>query len=379
MWVIILFKRIIFILSALIFAFPFCAYADGINASAAIVTDAKTGAVLYEKNAYIPLPVASTTKIMTALLAIESGRLDERLTVTADMLTSEGSSLGLKAGDRLSFYDLTVGMMLTSGNDAADCTAIILAGSKKAFAEMMNRRAAEIGMLNTEFVTPSGLDEGGHHSTAYDMALLTAEAVSCDIFCEIVSKQSADIKINGKTVTVYNHNKLLARDKSIFGVKTGYTRRAGRCLVTAKKYKGNTVICVTLNCPDDWETHLRLYKKCQPSYKKQRFSGGVVLPTASGDKRELGCSYAFELYSPEKLDVREYFFPFLYAPVGKGDAVGTVCVYSKSILIERLPIEADEVLLYNGTEQFGKTPEVYGGVRSRIKEKIGRAHRAGQG
>ncbi|MGN1203266.1 MAG: D-alanyl-D-alanine carboxypeptidase family protein, partial [Eubacterium sp.] len=229
--------------------FPITAYGTDISAQSAIVMDADTGIILYEKNAYEERSIASTTKIMTALLAIESSRLDETVKITDIMLQTEGSSLGLKAGDTLTLNDLVIGMMLTSGNDSANAIACFLSGDLEEFSALMNKRAGEIGMYNTYFVTPSGLDEGGHHSTAHDMALLTAVAVKNETFCKIVSMQSAKITISSNEVVVYNHNKLLSMDNDIFGVKTGYTEKAGRCLVSAKKYHGNKLICVTLNAP----------------------------------------------------------------------------------------------------------------------------------
>lgn len=329
---------------------PINTYAAQCSAVSAIVVDADTMTILYEKNAFAQRPMASTTKIMTALLALENGKMDETVTITSKMVQTEGSALGLKAGDKLTFYDLIVGMMLTSGNDAANSVAVLISGSIEAFAELMNKRASEIGMKNTLFVTPSGLDEGAHHSTAYDMALLTSYALKFETFCDIVSKSSAEIKISGKPLTVYNHNKLLGYDKSYFGVKTGYTSKAGRCLVSAKKYKGNKLICVTLSAPDDWNDHVNLYKEAMSKYKKASISSTLEFNAVGGEKNTFTGSYDKEYYFCTDAKFRVYYRPFYYAPINKGDKIGEVWVYNNNKLVERLPIEADEDVNYGRKE-----------------------------
>lgn len=359
MWVIILLKRFALILSMLLI-FPITACADDISAQSAIVIDADTGTILYEKNAYEERPIASTTKIMTALLAIESGRLDETVKITDEMLQTEGSSLGLKKNDTITLNDLVVGMMLTSGNDSANAVAYHLAGGLKEFSDLMNKRAGEIGMKNTYFVTPSGLDEGGHHSTAYDMAILTAAAVDNEAFCKIVSMQSAKITISGKEVTVYNHNRLLAMDESIFGVKTGYTEKAGRCLVSAENYYGNKLICVTLCAPDDWNDHINLLNQSEKKYNEYEISDTVNINIVGASVNTVTASYKKKYYILSDLKLEIYHSPFVYAPVKAGDILGYVYVYSNENLVERLPIEADEDVKYYGGQKRSTTSEIYG-------------------
>lgn len=338
-----MFKKFAFVL-AVLFLLPINAYAADCSAVSAVVIDADTGIILYEKNAYEERSIASTTKIMTALIAVESNRLDEQVKITAPMLQTEGSSLGLREGDKLTLYDLVVGMMLTSGNDSANAVAYFISGSVEGFSVIMNRRAQEIGMKNSFFVTPSGLDAENHHSTAYDMALLTAAAVKSDIFCEIVSKKSAEITISQNKITVYNHNRLLAMDESFFGVKTGFTKKAGRCLVSAKKYEGNTLICVTLSAPDDWNDHKSLLGECEKKYKKTTVSSSVEISAVGAQKSKITGSYRKEYYLLEEVKVKLYYFPFVYAPVKKGEKIGTAYIYYNNKLLERLPIEADEDL-----------------------------------
>lgn len=317
-----------------------------ISASCAVVMDAGSKTVLYGKAEGEKRSIASITKIMTALLAVESGKLDSLVKITPEMLGAEGSSLGLKENDTITLRDLVTGMMLTSDNDSANAAAYFLAGGIKEFAGMMNERAAKIGMRDTLFVTPSGLDEGDHHSTAYDMALLTAQAVENEIFSSIVSMKSAEITISSKPVTVYNHNRLLSLDKDIFGVKTGFTKKAGRTLVSAKKYNGNIIIAFTLNAPDDWNDHLKLYDECTGRYSLNRAEGTVNIPVAGGQTQNLTASYSKDFCTLEQTVCVLYYYPFVYAPVAKGEKIGTVCVYSNNKLIERLPITADEDIEY---------------------------------
>ena len=246
MWVIVLLKKITAFLFVLLFAFPNVAYSSAFSASSVCVMDMTTRQMLYENNIYEHRSVASTTKIMTCFLACKSGNLDETIKITSQMLDEcEGTMLYLKAGDTVTLYDLCVGMMLASGNDCANAVAFTLSGSLKAFADLMNSTASKLGMNNTHFITPSGLDDDKPYSCAYDMALLSANAMENEFFSEIVSMQSAEVTVSGEKKTIYNHNKLLGynlKDGEFVGIKTGFTENAGRCLVSAKKYKGNTII-----------------------------------------------------------------------------------------------------------------------------------------
>ena len=358
MWVIILLRRFAFVLCFL-FIIPFTCYGAENSASSAIVIDADTKTILYEKNAYGCRSMASTTKIMTALLAIESNMLDNNVVITAEMLDTEGSSLGLNVDDNITLNDLVIGMMLTSGNDSANAVAYFLGKDLNGFAEMMNAKAKEIGMKSTVFVTPSGLDEGEHHSTAYDMAVLGAYAIKNENFSNISAMKSADITISNKKITVYNHNKLLSMDENYIGIKTGYTSKAGRCLVSAKKCNGNNLVCVTMNAPDDWNDHIRLMNECGKKYKKRTVKEELKIPVVGSDAYAVNCRYKGEYYTLNELTVKLYHHPFVYAPVKKGDTVGIACVYKNDKLIERLPVKADEDLSYAEQER-NQTSEIYG-------------------
>lgn len=318
------------------------------SAAACVVVDAADGEIVYGHDAYARRSMASTTKIMTCLLACESGRLGETVKITKAMLTSEGSSAGLKAGDTVTLHDLVVAMLLASGNDAADAAAIYLAGSIEAFAEQMNARAALIGMHATTFVTPSGLDADEHMTTAYDMALLTMEALKNPVFASLCKLQRADITLGGEKVTLYNHNKLLSQIEGCSGVKTGYTKKSGRCLVTAVTRGHVTLICVTLNDPDDWQDHTGLYDLCFSQYRSVTVQDRITVDVVGSTAASVLCTYSGEVCvrDPQQLEIRLYYYPFLYAPVKKGDAIGTVLCYDNGNQIMELKIMAGESVNY---------------------------------
>ena len=240
------------------------AFAEGgpqVSAQAAIVIHADSGKVLYEKNADEQRSMASTTKIMTALIALETAAADDPVvTITDEMVRVEGSSMGLQPGDQLTLKSLAAGMLIVSGNDAANSAAIAISGSTEAFAEKMNQRAQELGMEHTHFVTPSGLDDDAHYSTARDMATLAAAAMKNPDFAAIVGQKAMNISFitPDQTRRYTNHNKLLNLYEGCTGVKTGFTKKSGRCLVSAAERDGIRLIAVTLNAPDDWNDHMAL-------------------------------------------------------------------------------------------------------------------------
>ncbi len=234
-----------------------------ISAKSAILMCADSGSIVFEEMAETPLPMASTTKIMTALLTLEFMRACENkeIEITEEMVRVEGTSMGLMPGNIVSLEALVQGMLLCSGNDAANAAAMAVSGSTEKFVSLMNDKANLIGMKNTKFVTPSGLDKDDHHSTAKDMAVLGAYAMENDDFAKIVSQKSMKVKfINpSKTVNLKNHNKLLRLYEGCIGIKTGFTKSAGRCLVSCAEKNGVRLICVTLNAPSDWDDHIKLY------------------------------------------------------------------------------------------------------------------------
>lgn len=232
------------------------ARAVGTSASAAILVDVDSGRVLYTQNADARMLIASTTKIMTALVAIENGDLSGIVTVGRDATLAEGTSMYLKVGDRLTLETLLYGLLLCSGNDAAVAIADAVGGSQAKFVAMMNRKAAELGMTHTSFANPNGLDAENHYSTAADMAKLACAAVENETLVRIASTRS--ITIGGRTMS--NHNKLLSMMDGCIGLKTGYTKAAGRTLVSCAVRNGQRLVAVTLQDGNDWADHQTLYE-----------------------------------------------------------------------------------------------------------------------
>lgn len=249
-------RLLIIFLCAFFLAMPQKVTAIGLSAECACVIDAMTGRIIYEKNMNKQHTMASTTKIMTALVALENSNPDDVVTVSENAAGTEGTSLYLKAGQKAAMKDLLYGLMLQSGNDAAIAIAEGVSGTVSDFAVLMNKKCEEIGVKNSSFKNPNGLDEDGHFTTAYDLAVITREAMKNEKFREIVSTKSKQI-LNG-TQTVSNHNKMLRQYEGCIGVKTGFTKKSGRCLVTAANRNGVEVIAVTLNAPDDWNDHRRM-------------------------------------------------------------------------------------------------------------------------
>ena len=229
-----------------------------VSARRCIVMDAGSGEVLYEKNADERSLIASTTKIMTGWLACQLVNLDAEYEIPAEAVGIEGSSIYLRSGERLTGEDLLRGMLLHSGNDAATALAIAACGTEAAFVEEMNLSAQDLGLRSTHFANPHGLDDAGNYSTARDLARLTAFALRDANFRAAVSAKTAVI---GGNRALTNHNKLLWRVEGCIGVKTGYTQAAGRILVSAAERGGRTIIVVTIDDPDDWRDHERLYER----------------------------------------------------------------------------------------------------------------------
>ena len=231
-----------------------------VSSHSIVLYEPESGRVLYEKDADTPRPMASTTKLMTALIAAEHLQMDSTVTVPETAVLVEGSSMGLRAGDVLTVRDLLAGLLLSSGNDAANTLALLVSGSLPKFAVLMNEKAAELGMMNTVFVTPSGLDEGDHHSTARDMALLGTAVLKVPPLAELCASKTATVHINSVAMTISNHNRLLHLYEDAVGLKTGYTKRSGKCLVSAATRDGVTLVVASLNGGDYWNDHMALYE-----------------------------------------------------------------------------------------------------------------------
>ena len=329
-----------------------------VSAQSAVVLTADTGTVLFEKDGHTPRPVASTTKIMTALLALEAAQEqgDPLVDITQEMVAVEGSSMGLQAGDSISLTGLAAGMLLASGNDAANAAALYLDGSLESFAARMNQRAAALGMEDTHFVTPSGLDgedaQGlGHLSTAYDMALLARAALEDQAFRQLCSSPSLAVEFAEpvKRVTYTNHNKLLAQYQGCVGVKTGFTKEAGRCLVSAAERDGALLIAVTLNAPNDWQDHTALLDYGFSQVEPYQLAGGDVrltVPVVGSPEEAVslrgsnGGEVTLPLGQGAQVERVVRVPKFLYAPVEAGEQVGEICWYLEGQLLGSAPLIA---------------------------------------
>ena len=219
---------------------------SNINSRAYVVIDRATNLVLVGKNETQKRKMASTTKIMTATVIIENCNLSDTVEISKKSAGTGGSRLGLKVGDKITVNDLLYGLMLCSGNDAAVALAEYCSGSVEEFAKKMNEKASSLGLSNTHFITPHGLDSDEHYTTAYELALLTNYALKNDTFARIVGTQNYTVTINGYPKTLKNTNELLGNLNGVYGVKTGFTNGANRCLVTSCKRNGMDIICVVL-------------------------------------------------------------------------------------------------------------------------------------
>lgn len=301
-----------------------------VSAEAAVVAELETGRVLYEKNGDQPMKAASTVKILTALVALEALEPGETVTILPEWTGAEGSSMYLRAGERYTVEELLCGLLLVSGNDAALALAGAAAGSTEAFVRQMNEKAAALGMKDSHFVDPSGLASEGHRVTARDMALLARAAMEDPLLRELVSRRSATVA--GRTLR--NHNKLLWLYEGAVGIKTGFTRAAGRTLVSCAERDGLSLICVTLNAPEDWKDHQALLdwgfqSFSRPETRDLRWELSVV----SGMEETVGV-----LPGPGPLPLlpregwqREVLLPrFVYAPVTAGEGAGSLRFYGES-------------------------------------------------
>lgn len=349
-------KRIISLVSVIIAAMVsqiIAAYvwADNISTSAvsAILIEAETGTVIYEKNADAQRAMASTTKIMTALLTIEAGDLDSEFVVDSYAIRVEGTSMGLQQGDRVSRRDLLYGILLPSGNDAANAAAVSVAGSIGSFVEMMNEKAQQLGLTSTHFVTPSGLDADGHYTTARDLAMLTAYAMRNDIFCGIVCMSSAQVEFGDPPYmrTLYNSNKMLSRYDGAIGVKTGFTDNARRCLVSAAERNGVRLIAVTLNAADDWNDHTRMldygFTKVY-SYPLELNCSDRVAVAGTGQSVAVYAEQEEISLFPEqreKLTRRVLLPQFVYGDVRQGDVLGCIEFSLDGKVVKTCPLYAE--------------------------------------
>ncbi len=308
-----------------------------ISAKSAILMCADSNSIIWAKDEHRKLPIASTTKIMTSILTIEQIEAcgNSEIEITDEMVRVEGTSMGLMPKDVVTLESLVKGMLLCSGNDAANAASIAVSGEKEKFIDLMNDKAKQIGMLNTRFVTPSGLDQGDHHSTAYDMALLGSYAMENESFANIASKKSMKVEFisPNKTVNFKNHNKLLRLYEGCIGIKTGFTKAAGRCLVSCAQKNGVRLVAVTLNAPSDWDDHMKLYdygfeNTISKTFDDQNINLTIKVDNSDTDTLELNSSTWFSKTfkkGDENKVIREIELPeFCQAPIQKGQIIGKV-------------------------------------------------------
>lgn len=315
-----------------------------INARSAIAIDAKTRIVLYEKNANDTIPIASTTKIITSLVALKYANLDKIVEISSRAANISGSTVGYKKGELITMKELLYGLMLRSGNDAAIAIAEGTSTSVEEFVRLMNEYATEIGILNTHFESPHGLDSTYHYSTAYDLALATAKAKENSAFNDIVSSIDVDAKTYNFTRSYHNINKILLLVPNANGVKTGSTGLAGKCLVSSANIKGHDVISVVLNCNSRWSETSKIFKYIDEKYEykqiyskneelaKAIFKNGTVKLISNEDiyiPYKASSNYSIKIQKPSKL----------YSNIVKGQDFGTLqindgdtVIYNKKLI-----------------------------------------------
>jgi len=321
-----------------------------VSARSAIVIEASSGTVIFEKDADTRRPMASTTKIMTALCAIESGRLDETVAVSPDAVGVEGSSVYLEAGDRITLLSLVKALMLESANDAAEAIAIAVSGSVDAFAELMNQKAADLGLADTHFTNPHGLSDDDHYTTARELAMLSAYAMKNEVFRSVVSTVSERIECGDSYRTLTNHNKMLRIYDGAIGIKTGFTKASGRCLVSAAERDGVMLVAVTLSAPDDWRDHevmldMGFDTLCREMLMCEgEFAGRVPCLGGVSDEVKVVSRDELSVIIPKdhqeitsKVILPQYF----YAPVNDGENVGRVEFYLDGELLGSVQLYTD--------------------------------------
>ena len=335
------------ILAVMVYNISPGAYADdapAVSAHSAIVMHSG-GQAVFEKNADEKMLIASTTKIMTALVVLENCALDETVEILPEYCGAEGSSMYLKPGDRYTVLELLQGLLLVSGNDAAVALACHTAGDLDSFVALMNVKAFALGMENSSFANPHGLDTEGHYSTARDMAKLMCACMENGDFAQITAMKSCTV--GGQTL--YNHNKLLSGCQGCIGGKTGYTESAGRCLVSCTERDGTRYVCVTLSDPDDWNDHKKLYHWAFAHYTQRSIideNVGFDIPVLSGARETVRAVPERELFlflpTDTELVLLAEMPRFTFAPVKQGEAAGRILVLQDDRLLAEIRLIYEE-------------------------------------
>ena len=338
--------------------------ASAISAEKAILLDAVSGRVLYEKNADERSLIASTTKIMTALVVCEQCNVLDRMRIPREAVGIEGSSMYLKEGEILTLQELLYGLMLSSGNDAAVALAIYCGGTVEGFAEMMNDKARVLGLTGTHFENPHGLDAPGHYATARDLAVLADYAMDNPIFYKTVSAKTVTI---GERV-LKNHNKLLWQVEGADGVKTGYTRAAGRILVSSATRDGRRLVAVTINDGNDWQDHAQLLEMGFSGYENRQLVNageriGSVEVLGAGCRVELlaKADFSYAVADGEEVAMAVPGPGFVYAPVVQGADAGCAHVTINGHSVGRVPLVYGETVELPEKKELSIWDKLFGG------------------
>ncbi len=348
---------------AAILVFP----CEAISAGSAVLMDAQTGRMLFERNANQRSLIASTTKIMTALVVCEQSNVLDRVRIPKEAVGIEGSSMYLREGEVLTVQELLYGLMLRSGNDAAVALAIYCGGTVEGFAELMNDKAHRLGLTGSHFVNPHGLDNPDHYATARDLAVLSAYAMENPIFAQTVSTKSVMV---GQR-SLQNHNKLLWQVDGADGVKTGFTKKAGRILVSSCTRQGRRLIAVTINDGNDWADHKTLLESGFSAFSLQQVvTAGECVSTLEVESAE---NHAVELIAAEDFvyplrsdETLKIIIPgpgFVYAPVVEGQSAGTAYLYLEEKIVGKIPLVYGSTIERLPEEKTPLLKRIFGGKR----------------
>ena len=328
-------------------------FALELSAKSALLYEPVTERIIYSLNKDEKLPMASTTKILSAITAIENGNLSDIVTVSKNAANIEGSSIWLEEGEKLTLQQLIYGMLLSSGNDASVAIAEHISGNNiDVFSAMMNNIAKKAGAKNSNFTNPSGLDNENHYTTASDLAKITAYALKNPTFKEIVSTKTYNIPWEGHEWgrSLKNHNKLLNMYEGCNGVKTGFTKKSGRCLVSSAERNGVSLIAVTLKAPDDWNDHIKMF-----DYGFQNLTAKTIVEKGSsvskikvnnGVKNEISYSVSESFSIPttdnDIVKTKHILADFIEAPVKKGETIGYIEILLNDNVIKEIDLVTEE-------------------------------------
>ena len=346
-----IFSYVIYIF-CLIFVLCIGCSAVDVSAKSAYALEADSGNTVFEKNADTKMSMASTTKIMTAIVAIENSSLDKVVKITPEMVGIEGSSIYLQEGENLTVEELLYALLLESANDASIALAYSVGGSVEGFVELMNKKADDLGLKSTHFTNPHGLDNEEHYTTARELAIIARYAMENPVFNEIVSTYKRVIPLgeDGSRVLI-NHNKLLRSYEGAIGVKTGFTKKSGRCLVSCAEVDGVRIIAVTLNATSDWNDHTKMLDLGFSMYENIKLADtgdyNISLDVINGNKSSVLCSNLDSLDVTLECDNNNISAHLeanrmISAPIKQGDCVGKIIFKNNGCKIASLDLYALE-------------------------------------